>query len=167
MSPCGGARRGAMRGPSGVASDNRHDSNQRRLGASSEGRLAWPQASSPSGHLGKPTRPQGSRVVSRRAPGRSRARASGAVLRLCISRRKERLVAEVGLEPTHSCEYRILNPARLPIPPLGRGGRSYSSPRQRCIPYEAERSPVVDALRRLYGVPSLGSAETGRGSIHD
>ena len=69
MSPYGGARRGAMRGPSGVASDNRQDSNQRRLGASSEGRLAWPQASSPSGHLCKPTRPQGSRVVSRRAPG--------------------------------------------------------------------------------------------------
>ena len=36
MSAYGGARRGAMRGPSGVASDNRHESNHRRLGASSE-----------------------------------------------------------------------------------------------------------------------------------
>jgi len=30
--------------------------------------------------------------------------------------------------------YRILNPARLPIPPLGRGGRSYSSLAQTRIP---------------------------------
>ncbi len=27
-------------------------------------------------------------------------------------------VPEEGLEPSHSCEYWILNPARLPIPPL-------------------------------------------------
>ena len=58
----------AMRGPSGVASDKRHGSNQPRLGASAEGRLAWPQAPSPSGHLCKPTRPQGPRVVFRRTP---------------------------------------------------------------------------------------------------
>ena len=57
-----------MRGPSGVASDNRRGSNQPRLGASAEGRLAWPQAPSPSGHLCKPTRPQGPRVVFPRAP---------------------------------------------------------------------------------------------------
>jgi hypothetical protein len=30
------------------------------------------------------------------------------------------LVPKVGLEPTHSCPYWILNPARLPIPPLRR-----------------------------------------------
>ena len=41
--PYGGAWRSAMRGFGGVASDNRQDSNQRRLGASAEGRLAWPQ----------------------------------------------------------------------------------------------------------------------------
>jgi len=57
-----------MRGPSGVASDNLQDSNHRRLGASAEGRLAWPQAPSPSGHLCKPTRPQGPRIAFRRAP---------------------------------------------------------------------------------------------------
>ena len=38
------------------------------MGASAEARLAWPQAPSPSGHLCKPTRPQGPRVVFRRAP---------------------------------------------------------------------------------------------------
>ena len=57
-----------MWGSSGVASDNLQDSNHRRLGASAEGRLAWPQASSPSGHLCKPTRPQDPRVAFRRAP---------------------------------------------------------------------------------------------------
>ena len=54
----------------GVASDNRQDSNHRRLGASAEGRLAWPPASSPSGHLCKPTRPRDPRVALPRAPGR-------------------------------------------------------------------------------------------------
>jgi hypothetical protein len=35
-------------------------------------------------------------------------------------------VAEVGVEPTHCCQYWILSPARLPIPPLGQaGGRLY------------------------------------------
>ena len=29
------------------------------------------------------------------------------------------LVAEVGVEPTHPCEYTILSRARLPVPPLG------------------------------------------------
>jgi len=60
-----------MWGPSGVASDNLQGSNHRRLGASAEGRLAWPQASSPSGHLCKPTRPQGPRVAFHRAPVRN------------------------------------------------------------------------------------------------
>ena len=31
------------------------------------------------------------------------------------------VVPEVGLEPTRSCDHRILSPARLPIPPLRRG----------------------------------------------
>ena len=57
-----------MWGSSGVASDNLQDSNHRRLGASAEGRLAWPQASSPSGHLCKAPRPQKPRVAFRRAP---------------------------------------------------------------------------------------------------
>jgi len=72
MSTYGGARRGAMRVPSGVASDNLQDSNHRRLGASSEGRLAWPKLPSLSGHLCKPTRPQGTRVAFRRAPVHAR-----------------------------------------------------------------------------------------------
>jgi hypothetical protein len=33
-------------------------------------------------------------------------------------RRSEREVPEVGLEPTRPCGHWILNPARLPIPPL-------------------------------------------------
>ena len=57
-----------MRGPSGVASDNRHACNHRRLGASVEGRLAWPNLPSASGHLCKPTRPQGACVVLPRPP---------------------------------------------------------------------------------------------------
>jgi hypothetical protein len=64
----GGVRRSAVWGPSGVASDNLHGTDHRRLGASAEGRLAWPQASSPSGHFCKPTRPQGHRAVLRRTP---------------------------------------------------------------------------------------------------
>ncbi len=59
-----------MRGGVGVASDNRQDSNPLRLGASAEGRLAWPKLPSPSGHLCKPTRPAEPRVAFRRAPGR-------------------------------------------------------------------------------------------------
>jgi len=73
--PYGGARWNAMRGSSGVASDNRQDSNPLRLGASAEGRLAWPQAPSPSGHLCKPTRPQDPRVAFRRAPPTDREHA--------------------------------------------------------------------------------------------
>jgi hypothetical protein len=69
-----------MRGPSGVASDNRQDSNHPRLGASAEGRLAWPQVLSPSGHLCKPTRPRGPRIALRRAPGRRRVRPSQTAL---------------------------------------------------------------------------------------
>ena len=30
------------------------------------------------------------------------------------------MVPEVGIEPTLRCQNGILNPARLPIPPLGR-----------------------------------------------
>ena len=59
-----------MRGGVGVASDNRQDSNPLRLGASAEGRLAWPKLPSPSGHLCKPTRPAEPRVAFRRAPVR-------------------------------------------------------------------------------------------------
>jgi hypothetical protein len=70
MLTCGGARGNATWGVVGVASDNRHDSNHLRLGASAEGRLAWPKLASPSGHLCKPTRPQGPHVAFRRAPGR-------------------------------------------------------------------------------------------------
>ena len=66
----------------GGASANLQDSNHRRLDASSEGRRAWPKLPSPSGHLCRPTRPQGSRVAFRRAPVRPRARPSLAVLRL-------------------------------------------------------------------------------------
>jgi hypothetical protein len=54
-----------MRGGVGVASDNRQDSNPLRLGASAEGRLAWPKLPSPSGHLCKPTRPAEPRVAFR------------------------------------------------------------------------------------------------------
>ena len=32
------------------------------------------------------------------------------------------MVAEVGVEPTHPCEYTILSRARLPVPPLGHIG---------------------------------------------
>src|SRR5262245_62110251 len=32
---------------------------------------------------------------------------------------KRNRVAPVGLEPTHSCEPRILNPLRIPVPPRG------------------------------------------------
>ncbi len=35
------------------------------------------------------------------------------------------LVGEGGVEPPRSCDHRNLNPARLPIPPLARGRRSY------------------------------------------
>jgi hypothetical protein len=65
---CGGVRWGATGGWGGVASDNRQDSNYPRLGASAEGRLAWPQASSPSGHVCKPTRPSHPPVALRHAP---------------------------------------------------------------------------------------------------
>jgi hypothetical protein len=68
LSTCGGAWRSAMWGPSGVASDNRSDSKPVRLGASAEGRLAWPQAPSPSGHACKPTRPLGPHIALRHAP---------------------------------------------------------------------------------------------------
>jgi hypothetical protein len=68
MVPYGGARRSVMWGPSGVASDNLHGTNHPRLGASAEGRLAWPPASSPPGHFCRPPRPRGPRVRLRRAP---------------------------------------------------------------------------------------------------
>jgi hypothetical protein len=32
------------------------------------------------------------------------------------------LVPEEGVEPTRPCGHRILSPARLPVPPLRRGG---------------------------------------------
>ena len=38
------------------------------IGASSEGRLAWPQVPNPSGHHCKAPRPLNARVVFRRAP---------------------------------------------------------------------------------------------------
>lgn len=44
------------------------------------------------------------------------------------------LVAEVGLEPTRPCGHRILNPARLPIPPLGQRSGDYSRTVSRRIP---------------------------------
>jgi hypothetical protein len=69
LSTCGGVRWGATGGWGGVASDNRSDSNHFRLGASAEGRLAWPQASSPSGHTCKPTRPSHPPVAPHRTPG--------------------------------------------------------------------------------------------------
>jgi hypothetical protein len=68
LSAYGGAWRSAMWGPGGVASDNRSDSNHFRLGASAEGRLAWPQASSPSGHVCKPPRPLGPHIALRHVP---------------------------------------------------------------------------------------------------
>jgi hypothetical protein len=34
------------------------------------------------------------------------------------ARSETRLVPEEGVEPTHSCLYGILSPARLPVPPL-------------------------------------------------
>ena len=34
-----------------------------------------------------------------------------------------RFVPEAGIEPARPCEHRILNPARLPVPPLGQNGR--------------------------------------------
>src|SRR5262245_28100113 len=55
-------------------------------------------------------------------------------------------VAEVGLEPTRSCEHRILSPARLPVPPLGRRVAHYTG--------------FADV--RKVALPSSGSA-TGRG----
>jgi hypothetical protein len=56
LSAYGGAWRSAMRGFGGVASDNRQDSNHRRLGASAEGRLAWPPAVSAANGQGLPCR---------------------------------------------------------------------------------------------------------------
>ena len=73
MVTCGGVRRSAMWGFGGVASDNRQDSNQRRLGASAEGRRAWPQAPSPSSHLCRPPRPTKPRVALRRTPALTHA----------------------------------------------------------------------------------------------
>ena len=32
--------------------------------------------------------------------------------------RKQKIMQEMGLEPTRSCDHRHLKPARLPIPPL-------------------------------------------------
>ncbi len=35
-----------------------------------------------------------------------------------LPKRRSRMVPEEGVEPTHSCLYGILSPARLPVPPL-------------------------------------------------
>ena len=43
---------------------------------------------------------------------------SGERERKVLVSRKKKVVPEVGLEPTHCCQYWILSPARLPIPPL-------------------------------------------------
>ncbi len=45
-----------------------------------------------------------------------------------VAKRRFYGVAEVGLEPTHPCGYRILNPARLPIPPLGQRSALIAGP---------------------------------------
>ena len=41
----------------GVRSDNRHDSNHPRLARRTEGRRAWPDLASSSGHICRPPRP--------------------------------------------------------------------------------------------------------------
>ena len=56
-----------------------------------------------------------------------------------------KLVPEVGLEPTRPYGQRILNPSRLPIPPLGQERES------RC----KARSPSVSTLLSLCSEVSL------------
>lgn len=55
-----------------------------------------------------------------------------------------------GLEPTHSCEYWILSPARLPVPPRRRRERSN---------YEddgpAQALPISSSGCRLRGGPKI------------
>jgi len=57
-----------MWGFGGVASDKWQDSNHRHLGASAEGRLAWPKAPSPSGRLASRPVRSDPRVALRHAP---------------------------------------------------------------------------------------------------
>ena len=60
-----------------------------------------------------------------------------------LSERPFTILPEEGLEPTLSCENGILNPARLPIPPLRlRVGRPASDP-QRALLYRNPPKPQV------------------------
>ncbi len=77
LSPYGGARKKPVMGWSRRVSDNLQDSNPPPIGASSEGRLAWPQASSPSGHLRKAPRPTQPRVAPFSAPRNARESSHG------------------------------------------------------------------------------------------
>jgi hypothetical protein len=60
------------------------------------------------------------------------------------------VVPENGVEPSRPCGHRILSPARLPVPPLGHGGKGYH------ITYEARHSDSSDALARPQ-VPKTGA----------
>ena len=67
-----------------------------------------------------------------------------------------RLLPEVGLEPTRPCGHGILNPARLPIPPLRRAGRCGSHAATLCRTTRVGHSTASRPIRNRY----ISSGET-------
>lgn len=56
---------------------------------------------------------------------------------------------EKGIEPPHCCQYRILNPARLPVPPLRRiGSRLYMGRTFRSTSTDLFNDREAPSLRR-------------------
>src|SRR5580692_6081989 len=61
------------------------------------------------------------------------------------SNAKAIVVASVGVEPTHPCEYRNLNPARLPISPRGLRARQLQN-QDSNRPARQARSPANSSI---------------------
>jgi hypothetical protein len=70
------------------------------------------------------------------------------------------VVPEEGLEPTQPCGYRILSPARLPIPPLRQG-----SIKQVSTPTGTRSSNARDGLRRSAKV-SVSHSRPGTAGVY-
>ena len=70
--------------------------------------------------------------------------------------RRWQVVGEGGVEPPRPCGHRNLNPARLPIPPLARGGTNRSS-RPAGFPGEVPGRGVRGRIRATY-LPTSGNS---------
>ncbi len=72
---------------------------------------------------------------------------------------QSKLVPEEGLEPTRPCGHRILSPARLPVPPLRRGGGFQRSTSSRLRSRRATLGFGVKFFRLDYSAVHIAAAD--------